>query len=575
MRHSLLAPATLIALALASPVFAYAPAPPGRILPALGPKSPCVPGQVLVLAPRGGALKSTVTGGARSAALATRLEDLGIARVEPLGAEAPDATRAYDALRLVSDDPAFDPHAAARALVASGDAIAAAPNLRMTLHAVPNDPYYSTQWHLGTSAAGVRARQGWDHSTGSPSVTIGVMDTGVDRQHSDLFFKIWSNTAEIANNHVDDDHNGWVDDVQGWDFGDGDANPDPGPLPDPIYGLDEGWHGTFVAGLAAAATDNGVGIAGVAWGCRVVPLKVSDVNGDMTLSAIVDAFHYAMTVHVSVLNISLGTSDPSAEAFFQELVDAATAAGVVVVASAGNAGVDTPSFPAACNDVLAVGATNASNLRASWSNWGDWVDIAAPGEGVWSCIARNYPYDDLTWWYFETYCGFDGAHAYLANDGTSFSAPIVAGAAALVRSLYPGLPARMVAQQLVVKGDLRTYDNPIGPRLDIERALTRPLAADDAPAPHALALAPPSPNPAHGATRFAFALPRAGYATLELLDAQGRRVRTLFDGEAAAGTHAAEWDLRDGRGGPAPAGLYFARLSSADRHEVRRVVVMP
>jgi subtilisin family serine protease len=578
MRTPHLALASLLALTVAGSAFAYAPAPPGRVLPSLatlGPKGPYVPGQVLVLAPRGGGLASAATGGARGAALTTRLEDMGIVRVEPLGSAASGAPREYEALRLVSDDPAFDPYAAARALVASGEAIAAAPNLRMTLHAVPNDPYYSTQWHLGTSAAGVRARQGWDHSTGSGSVTIGIMDTGVDRMHTDLYFKIWTNTHEIANNGVDDDHNGWVDDVQGWDFGDGDNNPDPDILPDPYYGLDQGWHGTFVAGLAAAATNNGIGVSGIAWGCRVVPLKVSDAYGDMTLSSIVDAFHYAMSAHVSVLNMSLGTSDPSAAAFFQELVDAATDAGIVVVASAGNDGVDDPSYPGACDDVLAVGATNASNLRASWSNWGDWVDIAAPGEGVWSSIARNYEYDELTWWYFETYCGFDGAHAYIANDGTSFSAPLVAGAAALVRSAFPSLNARMVAQQLVVNGDLRVYDNPIGPRLNIERALTRPLAVDGVALPQTLALAPPSPNPAHGVTRFAFALPRASSAKLEVLDAQGRRVRTLFEGDAAAGTHAAAWDLRDERGDAAPAGLYFARLVADGRHEVRRVVVMP
>ena len=164
MRTLPVALASLFALTAASAALAYAPIPPGRVLPSLAPRTPYVPGQVLVLAPRGGALTSAATGGARSATLATRLEDVGVARVEPLGSEAPGAPRNYDALRLVSDDPAFDPYAAARALVASGDAIAAAPNLRMTLHAVPNDPYYSTQWHLGTSTAG-----GAPSSMGGPS----------------------------------------------------------------------------------------------------------------------------------------------------------------------------------------------------------------------------------------------------------------------------------------------------------------------------------------------------------------------------------------------------------------------
>ncbi|MFN8588521.1 MAG: FlgD immunoglobulin-like domain containing protein [Candidatus Eisenbacteria bacterium] len=141
--------------------------------------------------------------------------------------------------------------------------------------------------------------------------------------------------------------------------------------------------------------------------------------------------------------------------------------------------------------------------------------------------------------------------------------------------MYPNLSPRMVAQQLVVNGDLRAYDNPIGPRLNIERALAQPLATDAAAPPSALAFAPPSPNPAHGVTRFAFALPRAGRARLELLDAQGRRVRTLFDGDAAAGTHEAAWDLRDERGATVAAGLYFARLAHGGVAETRRLVVTP
>lgn len=573
MRTPPLAVATLLALTLVVPAHAYAPIPPGRVLPTLGPKAPFVPGEVLVLAPRGGALAhAAAAGAARDGHIAALLEDAGVARVAPLGTDVRALDLRYDALRLTSDDPAFDPYAAARELVASGAAIAAAPNLRMTLHAVPNDPYLADQWHLSTSAAGVRARPAWDRSTGSASVKIGVMDTGVDRQHSDLFYKIWSNTAEISNNGIDDDHNGWIDDTQGWDFGDGDNDPDPALTPN-YYGLDDGWHGTFVAGLAAAASNNGIGVAGVAWGCRIVPLKVADAYGDLTLAAIVDAFHYAQAVHVSVLNLSFGTSDPSAAEFFQELVTAATDAGIVVVASAGNSGVDTPSYPGACDDVLCVAATTASNLRASWSNWGEWVDIAAPGEAVWSSIARNYEYDELTWWYFETYCGFDGAHAYLANDGTSFASPIVAGAAALVRSAYPNLAARQVAQQLVVNGDLRAYDNPIGPRLNIERALLQPLAADGAAPTPAMAFAPPSPNPARSLARFAFTLPRAGAVRLELLDAQGRRVRTLLDGDAVAGLHELAWDLRDERGGAVAAGLYFARLAHAGVAETRRFVV--
>ncbi len=551
-------------------------------LPPAGPLAPAVPaprpGRVLVALRPGATLATAPDGAARagSATLTATLGRLALTRATRLdrAAAARGDAGAPAFVALASSDPGFDPYAAARALRTDPDVLAAAPDVALRLHLTPNDPWYSLQWHLGTSAAAVRAPQGWDQSTGNAGVVIAILDSGVDLTHSDLAYKIWRNTGEIALNGLDDDGNGYEDDVNGYDFGDIDADPNPEPIFDAVNGVDVGWHGTFVAGLAAASTNNGTGVAGLAWNCRVMPLKVTDVDGTIWLDAIVAGFDYAAAKGAKVLNLSMGATDPAAAEFFQLLVDGATAAGVVVVASAGNDGTDTPNYPAACDDVLAVAATNSGNNRASFSCWGPWVDLAAPGEAVWSCIARNYTYDAYSLAVYQAYFGFDGAHAYMRNDGTSFSAPLVSGAAALVRSRFPHLTARQVSQQLVVDGDARAYDNPIGPRLNVEKALTFPLDAPAQAPPAALAFAAPAPNPASGPVRFAFALPRAATVALRVLDAQGRLVRTLADGARGAGAHALAWDGRDASGRPVAAGLYFADLRAGGERATRRIAIV-
>ncbi len=539
------------------------------------PRTPYAPGEVVVvLAP--GANLGAGTGAlrARDVGLAAALANYGLTHVDDLQSATPAAQRTAEVLRLRSEQPGFDPIAVAAALRAQPGVLGAAPNLNLRLHTTPNDPWMASQWHLSNSAAGIHAQQGWARETGAASVLIAIMDTGVDLEHLDLVSKIWTNPGEIVGNGVDDEHDGYQDDVHGWDFGDGDNDPNPDPIIDPASGIDEGWHGTFVAGLAAAATNNGVGIAGVAWNCKVLPLKVTDYYGNLPLSAVASAFDYAIAHHVAVINMSFGTSDPSAASIFQPLVNRAVTAGIVCVASAGNDGTDTPMYPAACDSVLAVASTNASNLRSSWSNWGWYVDIAAPGEGMVSTIARNYQYDAWSLYCFQQYYGFDGMHAYMSNDGTSFAAPVVAGAAALLRSHYPRLSAQQIMQQLVIDGDVKLYDNPIGPKVDIDRALTYPLAVEPDGAGTALAFAPVAPNPAAGAATLRFTLARPGRVRLAIYDAAGREVRLLTDGARPAGGQSERWDLRAANGRAVAAGLYFARLDAAGASLTRRLAVI-
>jgi subtilisin family serine protease len=385
----------------------------------------------------------------------------------------------------------------------------------------------------------------------------------VDLGHPDLASKIWTNPGEIPANGIDDDGNGYVDDVHGWDFGDGDADPDPHAVLDASeFDLDVGFHGTFVAAIAAAATNNAEGIAGAARNCPVVPLKVVNSAGEITLEAITEAFGYATTSHIEVLNISLGTGDSSGVAqYFQALVDAATAAGVLVVASAGNDGTSDPNFPAACTGVLSVAATDASNGRAEFSNFGPLVRIAAPGAAMWSAIARNYDVDEFSQLFYEVFMGWDGERPYMAGDGTSFSSPLVAGACALVRSRHPEWSPLVVGAHMIATGDAVAYDEPIGPKLNVLRAVTDPtLSAPAASFAHYEMNV--MPNPSSEGAIIRFGLPAAGRARLRVFDCAGRLMREFPSDELSAGAHAISWDGTDESGDPASPGVYVVRLDT-------------
>src|SRR5262245_3750085 len=345
----------------------------------------------------------------RQAKLAELLSRHGFTRCSRLWRDRPYA--GSRCLLLESSQPGCDPTLAAEELRRSGLVRAAVPDLKIRLHVLPNDPDIAAQWYVNSDGgADVRLPAAWDVEKGFATTRIGIMDTGVDLGHPDLASKIWTNPGEVGGNGVDDDGNGYVDDVHGWDFGDGDDDPNPHPVPDAeAFGLDVGFHGTFVAGIAAAATDNGEGIAGAGWNCDVVPLKVVNSSGDITLSAITEAFGYAAAMKLEVLNISLGTTDePGVAEYFQALVDAATSAGVLCVASAGNDGSDALSYPAACRGVLSTAATDETDLRASFSSFGPTVRIAAPGVHMWSLLCRNYPIDDFSRRFYQVFFKWDG-----------------------------------------------------------------------------------------------------------------------------------------------------------------------
>jgi subtilisin family serine protease len=476
--------------------------------------------------------------------------------------------------------PALDaPGAArlARSLMSDGLVRAAAPNVLVPLALVPNDPYLAQQWHLGTTAAGFRARNAWDVELGDPSVVLAFIDTGCDLGHPDFGGQYWVNAGETPGNSLDDDGNGYVDDVNGWDFANDDNDPNPEFSVDSTLGLDVGFHGTFGAGLAAAASNNAVGIAGVAWNCRIMPLRVSRQDTGIALSAVTEAFAYACDNGASVINLSLAGTDPVLEAFFQALVLDAVAADAVVVAAAGNAGTDVTTWPAACESVLAVAGTTVTNQRASFSNWGWYVDIAAPGENLVSAISRNYTRDAANDLLFQFLYGWDGVNPYMRNSGTSYACPLVAGTVALVRSKYPGVPAKDVIAHVIATADVVTYDNDIGGRLNAFAALSTYLDVPGLGGGASIAaLGRAVPNPLRaGGTSIAFTLPAAGVVELAVFDVRGRRVAPLIAAAYGAGTHRASWDGRDASGARVQPGLYFLAGSLAGAPRSTRVTVLP
>ena len=533
------------------------------------------PGEVLVAVADPGALTLQSGGRVSSGRGAVRaaLERHGLDRYQAIGAR-PERRPGVRFMRLTSARPGFDPVAAARELSASGAFVAVAPNLVLDLYATtPNDQWLFLQWHVSSSGnADAQLPEAWDLGRGDTSTVIAVMDNGFDVTHEDLASQLWINRAETPGNGLDDDGNGYVDDVNGWDFGNHDNSPISEPAPTP-EGLDVGFHGTFVAGVAAAATNNAIGIAGAGWNCRFMPLKVATADsGAITLEAVTEAFGYLVDHGAAVLNMSFGTPDTTARPYFQALVDAANAVDILCVAAAGNAGVSTKAWPAACEGVLAVGATTESNTRASFSNWGPWVDLAAPGELIWSSIANNYEYDIWTQIYLVL-SGWDGESPYVYGDGTSFASPLVAGICALVRSKFPALPAAAVLNHVVLTGDVVAYDHPIGPRVNAFRALSQPAVGVDPTSAPAAAVELAYPNPFAAGTTIAFTLAAAGPVTLRLYDAGGRMVRELVRAQLPPGRHAILWDGRAADGRPALSGIYFASVETPGGRAVRKLVL--
>ena len=307
--------------------------------------------------------------------------------------------------------------------------------------ATPNDPDYSEQWYLDQ----IQAPAAWETTTGSHNVIVAVLDAGTDLDHPDLANNLWQNSGEIADNGKDDDENGYVDDVFGWDFvsDDNDSSPNDGSSAD----VDAVSHGTLIAGLIGAVGDNRKGVAGVSWDVTVMPIRMLDEDGSGSSTEAIEAVEYAVAMGADVINLSFaGDSDDSR---LRDAIRDAYRAGVVVVAAMGNENQDTdrnPVYPAcyfsSTEDwVIGVGSTDSDDFRSIFSNFGsDCLDLSAPGEDIYG-LAFEEPAD-----------GFNDK--YLGGwSGTSMSSPLVAGAAALLLSAYPDLTPEDITNVLKLSVD--------------------------------------------------------------------------------------------------------------------------
>jgi len=299
----------------------------------------------------------------------------------------------------------------------------AEPNYIVEAHVLPDDPLRGDLWGLhnvgqtgGTLDADVDAPEAWDIATDAWPVIVAVIDTGIDYTHPDLAGNMWTNPGEIPGNGVDDDGNGIIDDVHGANFiGTGVPTGDP---------IDDNSHGSHTAGTIGAVGNNGEGVVGVNWQVQLMALKFLNSIGQGETADAIEAVEYAATFGVRVTNNSWGGGRRS-----QALEDAIAASGALFVASAGNSHTSRKQYPAGytLDNVIAVAATDPNDSLATFSNYGSWVHLAAPGVNTLSCILN---------------------HAYGLKSGTSMASPHVTGAAALVLAYQGGTNADVKAALL-------------------------------------------------------------------------------------------------------------------------------
>ncbi|MFC1600670.1 S8 family serine peptidase, partial [Patescibacteria group bacterium] len=350
----------------------------------------------------------------------------GRKKIDEASALEKDITNIY----LLSFDAGKDVKTAIKSIKEKEGVLDASPNYVMQAHQyIPNDTYFESQWALNNTGQGggsvdsdIDAPEAWEISTGSSDVIIGIVDSGVDYTHPDLGGCIGEGCKVVG----------------GYDFLYRDQDPDP---------MDDLGHGTHVAGIAAGIANNALGISGVCPECKILALQFLNESGFGYFFDSLLAIEYGVDNGVDVINMSYGCSEP--ECTYWQWEDDfyawANSYGVTLVASAGNTGEELRSYPAACNNVISVAATNYSDRKAYYSSYGDWVDVSAPGgerlnetkcidQSILSLGTDGGIWDDYNWMYPMCELTDDAGNKYIALQGTSMASPHVAGVLGLLLS---------------------------------------------------------------------------------------------------------------------------------------------
>jgi len=278
------------------------------------------------------------------------------------------------------------------------------------LFITPNDPSYASQWFLTK----INAPNAWNVFNGNSNITIAIVDNAIQVTHTDLSANVWVNPGEIAGNGIDDDLNGFVDDINGYDVADDDNNPNP---PNTTFN-----HGTHCAGDAAARTNNSTGVAAIGWNLKIIGVKCTrDAGSSSSVEAGYEGIIYAVRAKAKVISCSWGgTGSATSE---QSVINYAWNKGCIIVCAAGNSNTSTPHYPAAYNNVFAVASSGSTDVKSPFSNYGSWVDITAPGENIYSTLPNN-------------------TYGYMS--GTSMATPLTAGLCGLVWAKNPSMSPQAV-----------------------------------------------------------------------------------------------------------------------------------
>ena len=439
---------------------------------------------------------------------------------------------------------------------------------------IPNDTYFYRQWALrntgnttdvgaGKAGADIKAIYAWPICTGDSNVIVGILDTGLKWDHPDIASRVWTNRGEIPGNGIDDDHNGYVDDVRGWNFAYGNNNVSD----------DEG-HGTNVAGIIGAKSNNNMGYAGIDWHCKIMPLKVLDSMGNGYYSSWASAFYYAANNGARVLNLSAGGA--SASSILETAIAYAHGLGCFTAVAMMNYNDNVKYYPAAYDSiVVAVGATDIYDQRCSpffWgggSCYGDWIDVVAPGNTIYGL--NNTSNTDYSWYW----------------GGTSQATPMVSGLAALLlaqngsrgpETLRAIIEATADDQVGRTNEDTPGYDIYMGHgRINCYRALTyAPNGVDPGhkALPAHFALEQNFPNPFNPTTTIRYTIggvvalsgahlsgvegPVFTNVRLVVYDVLGRKVASLVDERKAPGSYEVRFHASH-----LASGVYFYRLDVA------------